>query len=87
MQLPKGKNDKNEEWMLNSQEAVNIHLPIFAFVGQLTRFAVRAYYKSEKKSLFKNIEAEESGYLYTKYKQKKIKKTRAKHASEMEQGS
>ena len=32
-QFPEGKNDKNREWMLAGQEAINVHLPIFAFVG------------------------------------------------------
>lgn len=38
-QFHKEKNAKDGEWMLDGQEEINVHLPIFAFVGKVTRLA------------------------------------------------
>ena len=52
-QFPEGKNDKNREWMLAGQEAINVHLPIFAFVGQMTRLAdYQQKYTTEEKMMY-----------------------------------
>lgn len=62
-QLTTRKNDKNGEWMLDGQAAINGHLPIFAFVGQVTRLGdcQQEHSMKEKISLSKTTEAEGGG--------------------------